>query len=56
MITVDKINEIKQEINILLDSAYNTNDYGIDSTLLVKIKKSSFDFVMNQIIDILNEV
>ena len=56
MITTDKINEIKQEISILNDSSYTTTDGGIESTLLLNIKKSSFDFIMNQIIDILDEV
>ena len=56
MITVDKRNEIILEIKTFQDCAYNTDDYGAKSTVLLDIKKSIFDFVMNQIIEILEEV
>ena len=56
MLTVDKRNEVILEIKTLIDCAYKTNDYGAPSTVLLHIKKSSFDFVMNQIIEILEEV
>lgn len=55
MLPVDKRNEIILEIKTLIDCSYNTNDYGIASTVLLDIKKSSFDFIMNQLIEILEE-
>lgn len=56
MITIDKRNEIILEVKTMMDSAFNTDNYGPTSTVLLDIKKSSFDFVMNQIIEILEEV
>ena len=53
---INKINEVKQEISLLIASAHKRDHGGIESTLLIDIKPSSFEFVMNQVLDILNEV
>ena len=53
---MDKINEIKQEISLLIASAHKRDHGGIESTLLIDIKPSSFEFVMNQITDLLDQI
>ena len=52
---IDRINETKQMISLLIASAHKRDHGGIESTLLTDIKPSSFEFVMNEVLSLLNE-
>ena len=56
MITTDDIKEVKKQISLLVSVMQKEDFDGYESTVLIDIKPSSFEFVMNQIVDILNEV
>lgn len=56
MYNPNKIEEVKKEISLLISVMQKEEFDGYDSTVLIDVRTSSFEFVMNQILDILNEV
>ena len=56
MITTDTIKEIRQEI-IQLKALSQKEDFdGYTSTVLIDVKPESFEFVMNQILEVFDRI
>lgn len=56
MITTDKIKEIKEEIRLLISVAQKEDFDGYTSTVLIDVKPDSFEFVMNEINELLDQI
>lgn len=56
MITTDKIKEIREEISLLISVSQKEYFDGYTSTVLIDVKPESFEFVMNQIIELLDQI
>ena len=56
MITTDEIKTIKDEITLLKSLAQKEDFDGYTSTVLIDVKPESFEFVMNQITNLLDQI